>query len=262
MATLPSLSPRELLASFLRERRARLQPQDVGLPRGTRRRTQGLRREEVAQLAGIGVTWYTWLEQARDIRVSSTFLDNLAKALCLNNAEREYLLTLAQERANPAVPQVSASLQRMLDATSQPAYLLDVHWDVLAWNAAAACVFGDFGTVPPAQRNTMLHVFLSPECRRNMLNWEHHARIAIAMFRLDAGGAGDDPRFAELLDELLRGSQEFAQWWPQQDVKTREHGIKRYRQADGGIQCYEHTALIVDGAPGLRMVVYTRVDDI
>jgi transcriptional regulator with XRE-family HTH domain len=261
MATLPSLSSRELLASFLRERRARLKPQDVGLPAGTRRRTQGLRREEVAQIAGIGLTWYTWLEQARDIRVSDSFLDNLAKALQLNHAEREYLLTLAQERTNPATPQIPPSLQRMLDAMSQPAYLLDRHWDVLAWNKASVRLLDDFGARPVEQRNTMLHVFLSTACRERMLNWEHHARIAIAMFRLDVGGASDDPRFATLLDELLRGSREFAQWWPQQDVKTREHGIKRYRQPDGSVECYEHTALTVDGMPGVRMVVYTQVDE-
>ncbi|RUL72441.1 helix-turn-helix transcriptional regulator [Dyella choica] len=260
MATLPSLSSRELLASFLRERRARLQPQDVGLPPGVRRRTRGLRREEVAQIAGIGLTWYTWLEQARDIQVSGAFLDNLAKALRLNPAEREYLFALAQERSPPVKPQVSPVLQRMLDGTPQPAYLLDMHWDVLAWNATAKTLLTDFGVMAPEQRNTMLYVFLDPRCKATLLHWEHHARIAIAMFRLDAASAGDDPRFAALLDELLRGSHEFAQWWPQQDVKSREHGVKRYRQEDGSVTCYEHTAFAVEGTPGLRMVVYTRVD--
>ncbi|HUB91443.1 MAG TPA: helix-turn-helix transcriptional regulator [Dyella sp.] len=261
MATLPSLSPRELLASFLRERRARLQPQDVGLPPGVRRRTRGLRREEVAQIAGIGLTWYTWLEQARDIRVSSAFLDNLAKALRLDQAEREYLFTLAQEKTGPPKPQATPALQRMLDGMAQPAYLVDTHWDVVAWNAATIHLLTDFGAMLPEQRNTMLYVFLDPHCRQTLLNWEHHARVAIAMFRFDIAGAGDDARFAALTDELLRGSREFAQWWPQQDVKTREHGTKRYHQEDGSIACYEHTAFAVEGTPGLRMVMYTRVEE-
>jgi len=262
MATLPSTPSRQLLASFLRERRARIQPQDVGLPSGVRRRTRGLRREEVAQIAGIGLTWYTWLEQAREIRVSTSFLDSVAEALRLDSAECEYLHTLAHGTMSASSqPQVAPMLQRMLDALPQPAYLLDMHWDVLAWNAATARQLTDYAQLPPAQRNSMLQVFLDPACRQRLLNWEHHARVAIAMFRLDVGRASDDPRFTALLNELQRGSPEFAQWWPQQDVKTREHGIKRFRQDDASIACYEHTAFTVDGTPGLRMVVYTPVSD-
>lgn len=260
--TVPAPS-RQLLAQFLRERRARLQPSDVGLPPGARRRTRGLRREEVAQLAGIGPTWYTWLEQARDINVSAAFLDNLAAALRLDADEREYLHALAGPPPEPpehGSGDMPKSLQRMLDRIAAPAQITDARWDVRAWNAPAAALFGDYGTMPPAWRNTVCRVFLDPAMRALLVDWEQDARQLLARFRLDVGRAGADPAFTGLVEQLRRDSAEFATWWAAQDVLGRGHGRKRLRDANGRIATYEYTAFSIDGAPGLRMAVYTPIE--
>lgn len=263
MSTAPTASSRQLLAAFLRERRARLQPADVGLPALGRRRTRGLRREEVAQLAGIGLTWYTWLEQGRAINVSAAFLEQLAAALRLNATEREYLLALAQGRdtAPPSpVPPVPPAVQRMLDALPVPAQVTNARWDVLAWNAPAVALFGDYAQLPAEQRNSLYRVFLDPAMRRLLVDWEQDARQLLARFRLDAGRAGADPAFAALIETLRRDSAEFAQWWSAQDVLGRGEGRKRFRRADGTIATYEYQALSIDGCPGLRMAVYIPPD--
>ena len=220
-ASLPPL-PRAELAHFLRSRRARILPADVGIPAGSRRRTPGLRREEVARLADVGVSWYTWLEQGRHIHVSEPLLERLARTLCLTPTERAHLFELAQGRpaARPvlAPTTVSGALQRVLDAHPFPALASTMRWDVLAWNAAAARLYGDFGQRPIAQRNGLWSLFTEAPRRALLPEWEQNARTTVARFRLDAARAKDRTEFDALAADLANVSPEFARFWGEHDV--------------------------------------------
>jgi len=251
------------LTDFLVTRRARLTPPDVGLVTGPRRRTPGLRREEVAQLAGVGISWYTWFEQGRDIQVSSHFLENLSRALKLDRPEREHLFALAQHRPPPlarsSTPKVSAMMQHMLDSYPHPAHIKTPRWDIVAWNAEMIEIFGDITRYPVEERNSMWLVFTKPEFRRTMIDWEADARRVIARFRLDFGRAGHDPAFVALVRNLEEASPEFARWWRQHDVDGFGEGVKRVRHPRHGEIEYEHAAFTADSDPNLRLVLYTPV---
>jgi transcriptional regulator with XRE-family HTH domain len=262
MPTLTRSEGRRDLAAFLRSRRDRLSPLDVGLTAGARRRTPGLRREEVAQLAGVGITWYTWFEQGRDIQVSASFLENLARALRLDSTEREHLFTLAHHRPPPIVPVVSEAspaLQRMLDSLPNPAHVKTSRWDLVAWNRPMAIVFGDFSKVPPERRNTLWLVFTDPKLRRILADWETDARRALARFRFDFGRSNNDPAFVQLIRELDEASPEFHRWWPQQDVDGFGEGLKRVVHSELGEIEFEHNAFAVENAQDLRLIMYTPV---
>jgi transcriptional regulator with XRE-family HTH domain len=213
------------LAAFLRARRARLRPSDVGLPDGGasgRRRTPGLRREEVAQLSGVGVTWYTWLEQGRDISASAQVIDALTRALLLGPDEHAHLRRLAGLPA-PESPAVTADriprLQRLVDALSpNVASVWDVHLDYLAWNAAYALLRVDPAGLPAGRRNMIWMMFTSEENRVRMRRWEAAARAVLSQFRMAAAQRPGDPRFAELVAALAQASPEFRAWWPEYPV--------------------------------------------
>lgn len=262
MTRLTRNEDRRVLADFVRHCRSQLEPEAVGLPRGTRRRTPGLRREEVAQLAGIGITWYTWFEQGRDIQVSTDFLERLARALRLQPAERSHLFTLAQQRPPPYPKtgdvQVTTAVCSMLASLPNPAYIKTSRWDITVWNTAATVLFGDFGNLAPAERNVLRLVFLNPRFQKMMLDWESDARRVLSKFRLDYGRANGAPGFETLVNELCEGSVEFRQWWGCQDVSGYSEGLKRFRNDASGLAiAFEHTSYIVEGAPDLRLVVYT-----
>lgn len=263
MVTLTRSDARRALSDFVRDRRARTRPEDVGLAPGARRRTPGLRREEVAQLAGVGVTWYTWFEQGRDIQVSTHFLECVCRALSLDAVERAHLFTLAQHRPPPHAPAeapvVSGAVRAMLNSLPAPAYIKTSRWDVVAWNPAAAAMFGDYALLPPERRNALWLVFTDPAYRRMMPDWEGDARRVLAKFRLDHGRAHGDPAFASLVEELLAMSPDFRRWWPLLDVSGRGEGVKRLRHEALGLIEFEHTAFTVEGAPDLRLVVFTPV---
>jgi transcriptional regulator with XRE-family HTH domain len=265
MTVLERSPARQDLTDFLKRRRARLLPLDAGLVAGARRRTPGLRREEVAQLAGVGISWYTWFEQGRDIQVSAHFLENLARALRLDVAEREHLFTLAQHRPPPLarfVPQaVTPALQNMLESFPNPAYLKTLRSDLVAWNRPMTVMFGDFGAIPPERRNILWLLFTDPKYRRLMVDWETDARRLIARFRLDSGRAGNDPTFVELVRELEQASPEFRSWWQQHDVDGFGEGVKRFRHPRLGEIEFEHTAFTTDGNSDLRLIVYTPASD-
>lgn len=254
---------RRALADFVRDRRARLAPGEVGLAAGTRRRTPGLRREEVAHLAGVGITWYTWFEQGRAIQVSSDFLDRICRALRLDAAERAHLYALAQHRpplaAIPDVPIVSPALNAFLDGLSNPAYVKTPRWDVVAWNKAAVTLFGDYALIPQAERNSLWLMFVDPHYRQMMPDWEQGARRALAKFRLDHSQANGDPAFTALVEALKAASVEFRGWWSQQDVTERGEGIKRIRHETWGEVEFAYATFLVEGAPELRLVTYTPV---
>lgn len=262
MLNLARSGGRRELAEFLKSRRARLSPADVGLHAGARRRTPGLRREEVAQLAGVGVTWYTWFEQGREIQVSAHFLENLARGLRLDATERDHLFALAHHRPAPLVPQcstVSPTLQHMIETLPNPAYVKTLRWDLAAWNRSMITLFGDFGLIPSERRNILWLLFTDQLYRRLFVDWETDARRVIAKFRLDFGRSGNDPAFVALIRELDDTSPEFHRWWPLQDVNGFGEGLKRIRHAQLGEIEFEHNALTVENAPDLRLVIYTPV---
>lgn len=257
---------RREFGAFLRSRREKLTPAGVGLPEGFRRRTPGLRREEVALLAGVGTTWYTWLEQGRDVRASAEVLSALADALQLDPAERRHLFTLS-DRPSAEVPSrgpedVTDALRRMLASlTGQPAYILGRRWDVLAWNAAAVALFGDYGLLQGDARNSVHRVFTDPAHRQLLVDWESVAANSLAMFRADSARYAGDPDFERLIATLTVASPEFRAWWPRQDVLRPLTGHKRLRHPEDGLMTFEYTALAVMDRPDMKLVVYTPLDE-
>lgn len=248
------------LSEFLRLRRERLSPVELGLPAGRRRRTPGLRREEVAALAGVGLAWYTWFEQGRNISVSAGFLENLARVLKLDAAERRHLYLLAHQRP-PSEPgrtwcTVPAQVRRLMDdLPARPAYILNLRWDVVAWNAAADRVF-DFSAQPPGRRNLLWMLFADPALRQLFVDWSAQAPAMLSTFRRDFASAAGEPDITELVDELERVSPEFKSWWREHDVHGACIGLRRLRIASLGELDFEHATLTVDESRHLRLVVY------
>jgi transcriptional regulator with XRE-family HTH domain len=255
---------RKAFGDYLRSRRERLTPADVELPSGFRRRTPGLRREEVALLAGVGTTWYTWLEQGRDVQASPELLSALARALRLNPAERRHLFELAGRTAplpiSSGPEQVPEALRRMLDSLSgQPAYVMGRRWDVLAWNAAAAALFGDYATRQGDERNVMHLLFADPEHRRLLRDWHELAPRSLAMFRADSARYAGDPDFERLIEVLSRQSVEFRTWWAAHEVLPPLAGYKRLYHPEIGDLAFEYTSFAIQGEGDLKLVVYTPV---
>ncbi|WP_033287039.1 helix-turn-helix domain-containing protein [Streptomyces sp. NRRL F-525] len=227
-----ALDPRAELSEFLRTRRARLKPEDVGLPDfGRYRRVPGLRREELAQLAGVSVAYYTRLEQGNGRHVSTEVLDAIARALRLSDAEHAHLTHLAKpNKKKPAVraQQVRGPLRTLLDTMDGfPAVLVGRRSDILAWNRMAAAVFGDWAELPAHERNWARLVFLRPEYRDLFVDWDHKANDVVSQLRMDAGAHPDDPRLSALVGELSVKSEEFRRLWATHDVKEKCHGIQR-----------------------------------
>ncbi|MFG2728144.1 helix-turn-helix domain-containing protein [Streptomyces canus] len=229
-----ALDPRAELSEFLRTRRARLKPEDVGLPDfGRYRRVPGLRREELAQLAGVSVAYYTRLEQGNGRHVSAEVLDAIARALRLSDAEHAHLTHLAkpkQQKRKPAgrTQQVRGPLRTLLDTMDGvPAILVGRRGDILAWNRMAAAVFGDWAELPAHERNWARLVFLRPEYSDLFVDWEDKANDVVAQLRMDAGSHPDDPRLSALVGELSVKSQEFRRLWATHDVKEKCHGVQR-----------------------------------
>jgi transcriptional regulator with XRE-family HTH domain len=252
------------LALYLRERRERLDPAALGLA-GGRRRTPGLRREEVAARAGISATWYSWLEQGRGGAPSAAVLDRVARALLLTEAEREHLFLLGLGRL-PAVRyrppgDIEPRLQRVLDALgTSPAIIATTRWDVVAWNAAAAAVLTDYGSLPPEERNVLRRVFLDPRSRAMNLEWEDVARMVVAVFRAAIARAGARDSADELVQALRRESPDFTRIWDEGEVRCLGDGIKRLRHPVLGEIALEYSAFAVDGRPDLTMLVFTPTD--
>ncbi len=255
--TLPE--PALNLGGFLRDRRGRLPPAPGAL---SRRRTPGLRREEVATRAGVSVTWYTWLEQGRGGPPSDAVLERLARALELDAVGREMLFLLAQQRPPPlspvVTPPVSPALQRVLDALpTSPAIVKTVTWDVVAWNAAAVAVLGDYASVPVHERNVLRRLFGGSAIRAGLPDWEADARYALASFRVDVARMGGSPEALALAAELQATSPDFRRLWAENDVRGHGVGLKRLERPTVGMISLETSAFAVDGADGLTMIVFT-----
>ncbi len=252
---------RSELANFLRTRRSQLSPTTVGLPSVARRKTAGLRREEVAQLAGVGVTWYTWLEQGRDIHVSTQVLDSLAQTFKLTPAEKAHLFRLAGQ-GSPAYPlpqqeHISPFLSHFLEHMQpNPAYIMGRSWDVLAWNHAASQVFADFATLPLEERNIVRLLFTNQEYRSRCVDWEGIARRVLAQLRVSSSQYPDDAHLSALILELQQHSPEFANWWSRHEVQERQDGQKEFLHPQLGSLLLEHSTFQLEDAPGLKIVVY------
>jgi transcriptional regulator with XRE-family HTH domain len=248
------------LGTYLKDRRAKLDPAAFGFP-PERRRTPGLRREEVAQRANISPTWYTWLEQGRGGAPSADVLDRIARALMLTDVEREHLFLLGLGRPPEVRYQksegVTPRLQRVLDALEpSPALIRTATWDVVAWNRAATVMLTDYGSLPPKERNVLRFIFLNPSVRAAQYDWESAARFVVGAFRVDAARAGAAAEVELLVRELSRLSPEFRAMWRDNDVRSHGEGVKHIRHPVLGPLAFEYSAFAVDGRPDLSMVVY------
>ncbi|MDK4738589.1 helix-turn-helix transcriptional regulator [Rhizobium sp. CNPSo 3464] len=248
------------LGTYLRDRRTKLDPTAFGLPPG-RRRTAGLRREEVAQRANISATWYTWLEQGRGGAPSADVLDRITRALMLTNVEREHLFLLALGRPPEVHYQpaegVRPRLQRVLDSLElSPALVKNSTWDIIAWNRAASVVLANYGDIPPEERNILRLVFSSSRVRNAMPEWEADARFIVAAFRTEVARAGAAENVKGLVEDLSRRSPEFEAMWRDNDVRSYGEGTKHLHHPTAGPIALEYSSFTVDGRPDLGMVVY------
>ncbi|CAN5250382.1 helix-turn-helix transcriptional regulator [soil metagenome] len=248
------------LGTYLKDRRAKLDPASFGLPL-KRRRTPGLRREEVAQRANVSATWYTWLEQGRGGAPSADVLDRIARAMMLTDVEREHIFLLGLGRPPEvryhAPESVTPRLQRVLDSLEvSPAFVKTPTWDVVAWNAAATVVLTDYSTLAPEQRNILRLIFRDSRVRAAQPDWKSVARFVVAAFRADAARAGAVQEIQSLVDELGSLSPEFEEMWRDNDVRTHGDGTKTLHHAIAGPLKMEYSAFAVDGRPDLGMVIY------
>ncbi|WP_315777476.1 MULTISPECIES: helix-turn-helix transcriptional regulator [unclassified Bradyrhizobium] len=249
------------LGTYLRDRRARLDPTAFGLPL-QRRRTPGLRREEVAQRANVSATWYTWLEQGRGGAPSADVLDRIARAMMLTDAEREHLFLLGlgrpPEARYHAIDGISPRLQRVLDTLEySPAFVRTATWDIAAWNRAATVVLTDYSTLPEGKRNVLRMMFHDSRVRAAQPNWQAVARYVVASFRADVARAGAARNVQSLVDELCATSPEFAAMWRDNDVQGRHgDGVKVLQHPIAGSLSLEFSGFAVDGRPDLTMVIY------
>jgi transcriptional regulator with XRE-family HTH domain len=259
----------QALSDFLKSRRAAITPAAAGLPEGTRRRTPGLRREEVAQLAGVSNTWYTWLEQGRDIKVSPSVLDCIAAALQLTKDERSYLFALALENGpgSAVYPQeensvIHPSLQKILqELKTCPTLISDRHCGIVGWNEAAAHVFLDFAKLPPEQRNMISLLFVRKEFRRLAVNWEQFVRGYLSIFRAYYGQYVEDRWYDDFIGEMKGQHPEFNQLWEESRVSSAPDVVLEFRHAKAGKMLFHLTSLQVQGSTDLRCSIYTPAGD-
>jgi transcriptional regulator with XRE-family HTH domain len=261
--SVPETQRRQLI-DFLKGCRARLTPAQVGLPDTNRRRTPGLRREDVAALAGVSVTWYTWLEQGRDIQVSADVLERICSTLRMSPDEREYLFALVQHRPAPPTPtrltEVSPTLARMIDALAVPALVMTARWDVIAWNRLATQVFRHYERLPAEQRN-LLRILLVEDkgYQSDAAAYEAMARRVLSKFRVDYSQTPDDPAFEQLIEELDETCPIFRRLWNNPEVVGRSEAVANH-PALGGLT-FEHSSYVPEGSPTLRVLIFVPYDE-
>ena len=255
---------RRELGSFLRNRRERLRPEQVGLPPSRRRRTPGLRREEVAQLAGVGVTWYTWLEQAREINASPQVLDAIARTLQFDSHEHAHLFTLAglpttsiAEECDQMPPAAQLLVERL---EPYPAAVLNARWDLLAFNRINASFFPHLEAIPIENRNCLWLSFTDPAWRETIVDWDDSVRRMVAEYRSAMAQHIDDPAWQTLVDRLHGASPEFTAVWDRHDVVRVTPASKQLRHPTAGLFSFVYTNLWLDHRPNVRIVVLTPSD--
>lgn len=251
------------LGAFLRATRERLDRADFGLPPAGRGRTVGLRREEVSYLSGVSVTWYTWLEQGRDINPSRQVLDALSRTLRLGVAQHRYLLALAGFAPMPAadavaVPELAPHVQRLLDAIDDnPAFALTPEWGIAGWNAAYQRLYPNVATTPPHERNLLWVVFTDPSVRDLLADWQVTSQRFLAEFRAEVGSRLGDPALLDLVARLTDASAEFRTGWERHDIRGFESRMRVFHHPEFGAVTYEHHQLRPSDQPELQLVVYT-----
>jgi len=253
---------RKELGDFLRSRRERLSPEAVGLKSARRRRTPGLRREEVAELADIGVDWYVRLEQGREVNPSSATIEALARALRLDKVEMAHLRALALNSGRRTFSReiVPEAIRRLLESLDQPAYVTGRRWDILAWNDATADLFKNFTDVDEEDRNVLVYLLLDPDSKRLFgTAWKDEARRVLAQFRAEHDFWAKDAAFLALLERLRRGSPEFETWWEAHDVRKGLAGQKLLSHPQKGLLRFEYVSFQANDDPALRLVIYTPV---
>jgi transcriptional regulator with XRE-family HTH domain len=266
-ASTATAARRTELAAFLRARRERINPEDVGLPPGPRRRTAGLRREELAQLAGVGVTWYTWLEQGRPINASVQVLDAVATTLRLDAVERAHLFRLADLPGAPAAaadcPEcpLPPEVQQVLDAFKFPACVLTERFDVIAWNQTYAALFPGTVEAPPGERNTLLVNFTAPPCCSPLEDPTRHCVALVGQLRAAYGRHVGDPAWTRFIRRLEAVSPAFAEAWASHGVAQPTSHTKNFRHPTLGHLTTTSISFAVTAVPGARLVVYTPADD-
>ena len=250
------------LGDFLKTRRAKILPSQVGISEGLRRRTPGLRREEVAYLAGVGLTWYTWLEQGRAIKVSAEVVESLSRVLMLNEQERIHIYTLAgQALPTDIIPYqgtVSPMLQHVLDnLILSPSFIMDVRWNIIAWNKAASVVFADFSKINVHKRNMVWMMFKYDDYKKLFIDWEFHAQGMLARFRSTIGKYIEDPWLVEFIQELKNESEEFNLWWSRHDVQRNSELYKKLKHTIVGELVFEFCSFDVSDNSNLKLIVNT-----
>ncbi|HEX3974084.1 MAG TPA: helix-turn-helix transcriptional regulator [Stellaceae bacterium] len=258
MPVTASSDRRRELGGFLRAQREKLSPATVGLAAGARRRTPGLRREEVAQLSGISATWYTWIEQGRDVSISPHALARLGEALQLGRAERAYLFELAGKRdprnGTTTAEEIPAAVVASVAAIACPAYLLDQCWSARAWNKPAAQLFVGW-LDDGGERNLLRYIFLAPAARKLICDWEERARRVVAEFRAQVTGYLDDPTLRDFVTMLRHESNSFARFWREHGVLGREGGARNFNHPRDGLVTFEQVTFDLANRPGLKLTM-------
>jgi len=257
----PIPSSTQTLGTFLRSHRERLSPSKLGLASAGRRRTPGLRREEVAQLCGVSTTWYTWLEQGRPVRASASVLRRIADALQLSRAERLYLFEIARcvvpDGTEAYALEIPAGLKDLVDQMPFPTYVLDRQWNAVTWNGRAATLLRPW-FLESEERNLLRFVFLHRNARTLIVDWKSRAKRLVAEFRADAGRHLTEPPTLRLISGLQGGSRVFARYWSEQDVREREGGARTFRSTTGAISTYSQVSLIPTMNTDLKLVALLR----
>lgn len=253
-------------AQFLRSCRARLQPADIGLPTPQRRRTQGLRREDVAALSGVSLAWYTWLEQGREMRVSDEVLERLCHTFRLSGDERTYLFSLVQRRPprlgheGDEAGEMPAELSRTIGELPWPAIVTNLRWDALAWNRLNTLLYRDYASMPPERRNVVELMFTQQVRRPDPAAGEDFFRRVLQKLRVDYTQVGEDAAFEAMISRLEQSSPLFRRLWNAPDIIAGSLGINRFTHPVHGDLAFEHTSAMPDGHPRLRLVLCRPAD--
>jgi len=249
-------------SEFLRLCRARIKPSDVGLPQARLARSGGLRREDVAAISGVSASWYTWLEQGRDMRVSDEVLERLSQTLKLSEDERIYLFSLVQRRlprpqSDVQAEQAPPDIVRMINALNVPSIVMNLRWDVLAWNRINSLIFRDYGTRPASERNLLEILLARPVHHMDPDQLESTARRLVARLRFDYSKCADDPKFEALVRRLNTMSPLFNKMWRNPDFTLRAYGLHKFTHPHYGELAFEHNSVVPDGHPHIRVVICT-----
>jgi len=255
------------LGRFLKSRRDKMKPQQIGLPTGARRRAPGLRREEVAQLAGIGLTWYTWLEQGRAINVSDAVLESLARVYLLTEEERRHLYALANkpyeedEEDHQTVSDTLIGILDKLDISCCPSYIMDYRWNLIAWNRTASAVFGDFIRLPADERNIVYMMFCNDDYMELFDDWEYHAKGIVARFHAAMAKYAADPCFNGFIQDLQNKNGIFSSWWSRHDISGMSDVKKELTHPTLGKLSFEFTSLDVSDNQALKLLIHNPDDE-